>query len=100
MDTSAIENLDGCPAAVAKAATEALIDAADTFRRSVAAAERFVRNAAMSEILEVNDDATPEELTEAWESSAEKKLIDILKTAPAGATRLDHYVEQYEGYRG
>ncbi len=93
-----IPNMDGDPAEVARAATTALQEAAVKFQHSVEAAEKFVRNAAMSELLEVDDAATPEELIEAWNSSTERKLLEEMRATILTARQLDRIVQRYEGY--
>src|SRR5687768_17211928 len=99
MDTS-IKDADGSPAEVGLLAATGLVAAADAFQREAIAAEVFIRNAAMSELLEIEPDADPSDVLASWESSKEKALIDQMKNTAADSRRLAAFVRNYEGYRG
>lgn len=94
-----LETLDGSPAEVAKTATNMLCHEAGLFQEAVFAVTKWVKNAAMSELLEVDPDATPEDLIEAWDASTENKILHELAEAADRAAKLNRIVARYEGYR-
>jgi hypothetical protein len=90
---------DGSPAEIAQLATNALVHETQTFFKKVESAEKLVRNAAMSEVLEVDPMAEPVELADAWTDSTENKIFREISAIGPRVVKLQQLVSQYEGYR-
>lgn len=97
-----LKNLDGEPATVAQASIAEALRKHRSYTDSLVEAERYVRNAAMTEFLTANPLASESEISDAWVSSWESRILVMLRTKAAShggvLEKLRELVEHYEGY--
>lgn len=72
------------------------------YRDQLREAERYVRNAAMTEIINADNLADESEISSAWVGSWESRILTMLRSKSeshaAILPKLREIVERYEGY--